>query len=145
VERFEVECRQRGGVIEAAQLLDTIENFARPRPRMLGAIHRLRAAGYKVAALTNNWESPNADWDVPAFQGLFDVFIESWVEGVRKPDAAIYLTLLERLAIPAGDCVFLDDLGRNLKTARRLGMATIKVSDPDEALTELGTLVGIEL
>ena len=40
---------------------------------------------------------------------------------------------------------FLDDIGRNLKPARELGMATIKVDEPDQALRELGALLGLDL
>lgn len=145
ITRFEEECEQRGGKIDAAELLDTIESYAQARPRMIEAIGRLGAAGFRTAALTNNWESPAADWDVAGFQALFDVFVESWIEGVRKPDPAIFLRLLERLGASPVECVFLDDIGRNLKTARELGMMTIKVTDPEAALVELGDLLGIEL
>jgi putative hydrolase of the HAD superfamily len=144
IDRFEQECRQHGGRIDVATLLDTVESYAQARPRMIRAIGRLRKAEYKVAALTNNWESPNADWDVAGFQGHFDVFVESWVEGVHKPDPGIYLRLLDRLDVPADACVFLDDIGRNLSTARRLGMETIKVVEVEQALVDLGELVGIE-
>ena len=41
--------------------------------------------------------------------------------------------------------MFLDDLGVNLKPARQLGMHTIKVTDPDVALHELGELTGLSL
>jgi putative hydrolase of the HAD superfamily len=40
---------------------------------------------------------------------------------------------------------FLDDIGSNLKPARALGMATIKVVEPDAALRELGALLGFDL
>ena len=40
------------------------------------------------------------------------------------------------------EAVFLDDLGVNLKPARALGMHTIKVTDPDEALAELARVLG---
>lgn len=140
---FEEECRSGGVAIDANRLLDEIEQYARPRPVMLAATARLKAAGYLVAALTNNWDSPAAGWEGPTLHDAFDVFVESWVEGVRKPDAAIYHRVLERLAVEAGECVFLDDIGRNLKTARDLGMVTIKVIDPDQALAELGALLGL--
>ena len=39
--------------------------------------------------------------------------------------------------------IYLDDLGINLKPAKELGMTTIKVLDSDQALKELGNLVGI--
>ena len=51
--------------------------------------------------------------------------------------------------IPRGgapeDCIYLDDLGINLKPARALGMRTIKVGDPDVAIAELEQMVGIPL
>ena len=42
-------------------------------------------------------------------------------------------------------CIYLDDLGVNLKPARALGMRTIKVGDPDTAIAELEAMVGIPL
>ena len=42
-------------------------------------------------------------------------------------------------------CVFLDDLGINLKPARSMGMTTIKVVDPEEAIAELEAIVGFPL
>ena len=45
----------------------------------------------------------------------------------------------------AGESVFLDDLGINLKPARAMGMHTIKVVDPDAALDELAALTGLDL
>ena len=38
--------------------------------------------------------------------------------------------------------VFLDDLGVNLKPARALGMATVKVAGAEQAISELETLLG---
>ncbi len=145
ISRMEEECAAHGGRIDARRLLDDIEDYARPRPSMAEAIATLRRDGLVVAALTNNWESPAADWDAREFQQLFDVFVESWVEGVRKPDPAIYHRLLDRLALPADECVFLDDIGRNLKTARSLGMHTIKFESVEQGLAELGGLLDIDL
>ena len=41
--------------------------------------------------------------------------------------------------------VFLDDLGRNLKPAREMGMATVRVRETEVALRELGAWVGVRL
>ena len=49
------------------------------------------------------------------------------MEGSRKPERSIYQETLRRLGVVAGEAVFLDDIGSNLKTARDLGMHTIKV------------------
>ena len=75
--------------------------------------------------------------------------MESSVEGVRKPEPEIYRRALVRLSdavgrpVAATDCAYLDDLGINLKPARALGFATIKVVDPAEALAELARLTGL--
>ena len=53
--------------------------------------------------------------------------VESCVEGARKPELSIYQSTLERLGVEPSEAVFLDDIGSNLKTARELGIHTIKV------------------
>ena len=58
---------------------------------------------------------------------LFDALIESSKIGIRKPDPRIYLMMCEKLGVTPDACVYLDDLGGNLKPARALGMTTIKV------------------
>ena len=65
--------------------------------------------------------------------------------GVRKPEPRFYEIACERLGVGPADCVFLDDLGINLKPARAMGMQTIKVVDPDVALVELETITGLRL
>ena len=49
------------------------------------------------------------------------------------------------LGVAPDRCIYLDDLGINLKPARAMGMRTIKVGDPDVALAELEAMVGIPL
>jgi len=65
--------------------------------------------------------------------------------GVRKPEPRFYEIACERLEVEPFECVFLDDLGINLKPARAMGMRTIKVVDPDVALVELETITGLDL
>jgi epoxide hydrolase-like predicted phosphatase len=110
---------------------------------MLEAIRRIRAHGLITAAITNNWVAE--DRDASSLAHLFDLVVESAIEGVRKPDPRIFLTACERLGIVPGEAVFLDDIGSNLKTARSLGMTTIKVAEPDAALAELEELLGFPL
>lgn len=145
---FEADCRAAGLAIDARAMMARMAEASGPRPAMLDAIARLRRADYRVGALTNNWAQAGPDDRTDgtrALRGHFDVFIESCVEGLRKPDPAIYRLACERLAVRPGEVVFLDDIGGNLKPARALGMATIKVEDPERALAELAVLVGIAL
>ena len=76
---------------------------------------------------------------------LFDLVVESSKLGVRKPEPRFYELACEQLGIGPDGCVFLDDLGVNLKPAREMGMTTIKVEDPDAALAELEAVVGLAL
>ncbi len=112
---------------------------------MINAIVKLREAGYKLAALTNNWVNDDAPSSNTEIKPLFDVFVESAVEGVRKPDPRIYQIALERLDVAAESAVFLDDIGQNLKSARALGLTTIKVVNPDDAIVELEAILGLSL
>ena len=147
---FEADCRARGIAIDGRLLMARIAEASVPRPLMLEAIRRLRAAGLRVAALTNNWvaETPAAAASETAKSRLaahFDVFVESAVIGLRKPDPRIYALVCDKLGVEPARVAFLDDIGRNLKPARELGMATIKVDGPEQALRELGALLGLDL
>jgi putative hydrolase of the HAD superfamily len=116
------------------------------RPEMVNAI-RSCGTKYKTACLTNNFTRAEAalSEEVAEVYGLFDAILESRVLGVRKPDPRFYELACGALDVEPGECVFLDDLGVNLKPARALGMHTIKVADPDVALTELEKLTGLSL
>ncbi|HXH84042.1 MAG TPA: HAD family phosphatase [Candidatus Tectomicrobia bacterium] len=143
---FEADCRAHGLTVDGARLMASIAEAAVPRPAMLEAIRRLRARGLRVGALTNNWRREREDGAAaPPLRDLFDAFVESRVVGLRKPDPRIYALACEALGVPPPRTAFLDDIGRNLKPARALGMATIKVEDPTRALRDLEALVGIPL
>ena len=80
-----------------------------------------------------------------AVLALFDAVVESSKVGVRKPDPRFYELACQRLGIEPAEAVFLDDLGINLKPAKAMGMTTIKVVDPDEAIAALESVVGFPL
>jgi putative hydrolase of the HAD superfamily len=73
----------------------------------------------------------------------FDVIVESSKVGVRKPEPRFYEIACEMLDVAPGECVFLDDLGINLKPAAAMGMRTIKVVDPVDAISQLAEITGI--
>ncbi len=140
---FEDECRQAGQSIDAAALMRAVQASTVPRPEMIRAIERIRTAGLRTGAITNNWLDDGDRSN--ALEQLFDVFVESARTGLRKPDPRIYLHACERLAVTPAEAVFLDDIGRNLKVARALGMTTIKVEEPTSALAELEQVLGFAL
>ena len=141
---FEADCRACDLAVDGAGLMAYIAEASQPRAVMVEAIHRLRAHGLRTGALTNNWVSDGPRRPHPVREH-FDVFIESSVVGMRKPDPRIYELACRELGVPPSRAAFLDDIGSNLKPARALGMSTIKVDDAEPALRELSTLVGFDL
>ena len=141
---FEADCRGAGLAVDARRLMAMVAEATAPRPRMLQAVRRLRERGLKTAALTNNWVREGERVAAP-LREHFDVFVESSVVGLRKPDPRIYELVCRELRVAPPRAAFLDDIGRNLKPARALGMTTIKVDGPDQALRELGALLALDL
>jgi putative hydrolase of the HAD superfamily len=139
---FEAEAVAAGGRVDARALFATMTGEM--RPAMVEAVRRCHAH-FKTGLLTNNFITPETTARHHEVLDLFDVVIQSAVVGVRKPDPDFYFLACRALEIEPSAAVFLDDLGVNLKPARALGMRTIKVVDPTEALIELEAVVGIAL
>ena len=141
------EAAAEGIAIDAAEIMALIGRGIGARPEMLTAITRIRERGLRTGALTNNWPGGDGNGTPPGLRSLtvFDVVVESAVEGMRKPDPRIYALTCERLGVAPADTVFLDDIGANLKPARAMGMTTIKVDDPARALRDLEALLGFGL
>ncbi|MFW3172595.1 HAD-IA family hydrolase [Geodermatophilus sp. CPCC 206100] len=149
VDAFEAEARVAGHRLDARRVLAALGGDL--RPSMVAAVRRLRDGGVPLALLSNNVAPMERTGRLGELLDLFDVVVESSVEGVRKPEPEIYRRTLARLSdaagrpVGAGECAYLDDLGINLEPARALGMHTVKVVDPAAALAELSALVGIPL
>jgi putative hydrolase of the HAD superfamily len=139
---FEAEAVAVGGTLDARELFAAMTGEM--RPDMLEAVRRCHEH-FKTGLLTNNFVTPTTTARHNEVLDLFDVVIQSAVVGVRKPDPRFYLMACSELEIEPPAAVFLDDLGVNLKPARELGMTTIKVVDPTDALIELEAVVGISL
>jgi epoxide hydrolase-like predicted phosphatase len=111
---------------------------------MLGAVAAAKRAGVRTGLISNSWGEALV-YDRDRFPELFDAWVISHEVGLRKPDPAIYALGAERIGLPPDTCVFVDDLGGNLKPARELGMATVKHTDADETIPLLEELLGIAL
>ncbi len=140
---FEADCAAAGQRLSARSLMARVAEATHPRPTMLEAIRRIRARGLATGVITNNWIS-EADTS-GMLRPHFDVYIESAVVGMRKPDPRIFELACTELGVRPAETVFLDDIGTNLKSARALGMTTIKVVEPEQALAELAAVLGFAL
>jgi putative hydrolase of the HAD superfamily len=120
------------------------------RPEMVDALDRVIAAGYRTACLTNNVTAGGHDPTgraplIAEVMSRFHVVVESSKVGVRKPEPEFYEIACRLLDVSPTRCVFLDDLGVNLKPAKAMGMHTIKVLSAHQALTELEDVLGLAL
>ena len=146
---FEAEALALGHVVDADKIMHMLHGSI--RPEMVEALDRVKAAGYAIALLTNNFVSmatainPKRDADIRAILARFDAVVESSVVGVRKPDPAFYTKACEMLNVSPTACVFLDDLGVNLKPAAAMGIRTIKVLSTNQALTDLESILELQL
>jgi putative hydrolase of the HAD superfamily len=144
---FADEARAMGFELPGREVLACLHGAV--RPSMLEALRRI-SARFKTGCITNNVKSDNpaSAWrneSVDEAMGLFGHVIESSKVGIRKPDPKIYRMMVEALAVDPRRCIYLDDLGINLKPARDMGMTTIKVERADPALDTLESLLGLTL
>lgn len=98
---------------------------------------------YKIGMLSNaagNWLDSLFS---PEQLQLFDAILLSYETGVSKPAAAAYRNAAQTLAVPVGDCLFIDDLQRYTVAAEAVGMKAICYMDVDSCLTEMRQILKI--
>jgi putative hydrolase of the HAD superfamily len=120
------------------------------RPDVVAAL-KIVGQSCKTGCITNNLpanaigSASGRAFYVAEVMALFDHVIESAKIGLRKPDPRIYAMMVEALGVDPKACVYLDDLGVNLKPAREMGMTTIKVVSADQAIGDLEAATGLTL
>jgi putative hydrolase of the HAD superfamily len=122
----------RGLLLDYAGVLD--------EPGMDAVARTVRGAGVRTAVVSN--ADRLAD---PALPDAFDAVVLSGVVGYAKPDAEIYRLAARRLGLEPGECVFVDDLRRNVDGAVAAGMVGIHHSDIESTVMELQALFDLEL
>ena len=150
--RFRAEALAQGHDVPGSDVLALLAGDL--RPEMIAVLDGLKARDYRIACITNNVKTGSgagmarsqekAD-AVAAVLARFEHVIESSEVGVRKPQPEIYTMACDKLGLAPSACVFLDDLGINLKPARAMGMGTVKVLSAAQAIADLSTLLGHEL
>lgn len=142
---FEVYVAERLGVASDG-LLARMAAYLVPDRRMLDAVAQLRAAGVRIAVLSNSWGSdyfdPYAPWGLPS---RADVVVISDQVRMRKPDPAIFDLVVAQLGVPAEECVFIDDIAAYLEPARERGMTVIHHTDSVATISALGKLFDVSV
>ncbi len=145
---FADESRALGAEVRGRDVLPLLAGDL--RPEMVEALKRI-GDNFKTGCITNNLpanaigSAAGRTLYIAEVMALFDHVIESAKIGLRKPDPRIYQMMVETLGVDPNNCVYLDDLGINLKPARAMGMTTIKVATGPQAIAELEAATGLKL
>lgn len=148
--------------VDGEQLFWEMMRISRsPDPYMFPALKKLKQSGkFIVGALSNTTIFPDGhpyNEDAMGLKSQFDFFISSAHTGLRKPDPKIYQAALQEMNalakqrnlgdVAASDVVFLDDIGENLKFAKKAGIRTIKVNlgKTQDAVKQLEEITGLKL
>jgi putative hydrolase of the HAD superfamily len=103
-------------------------------------VERLRAAGVRCYLATNQDEHRGQHMHTAlGYADLFDGAFYSYEMRVAKPDPAYFRVVLERLGLPAGEVLFVDDNAANVEAARSAGLRAEQwhVADGVDALHAL--------
>ena len=148
-ELFAAESKLAGYEIRGKAVISMLSGDLRPK---MVELLKLCKKEYKVACITNNVKAgrgPGMSSDddkaskVSKVMELFDDVIESSLEGIRKPNPEIYKLACRRLSVEPEQCLFIDDLGINLKPAKEMGMRTVKVLSEAQALEDICLITNI--
>jgi epoxide hydrolase-like predicted phosphatase len=129
---------REGSMVEAQGLVGRMfADLAIYEDSMTSMVTRARAAGIRTALLSNSWgnEYDRSDW-----HEMFDTVVISGEVGMRKPEPEIFELILDRIGLPADECVFIDDMAHNIVAAQQAGLAGIVHRTFDETASELGDL-----
>jgi putative hydrolase of the HAD superfamily len=116
-----------------------------PNPPMIELMREAKAAGHRMGLLTNNVREWEPLWRamLPVDE-IFEEVVDSGFVGLRKPDPQIYELMLERLdGVPAGQCLFVDDVDVNCAAARELGMSAVHYQHNEQAMPEIREALGL--
>ena len=114
-----------------------------PNPPMIELMRELKAAGYRMAMLTNNVREWEPLWrPMLPVDEIFETVVDSGFVGCRKPESRIYELVLGRISLPAESCLFVDDIEVNCEGAERAGMTTVHFRDNEQAIDEIRAALG---
>lgn len=117
------------------------------RPEARDAILKARAAGLKLAILSNELDLFYGESFRKRFPliDLFDVIVDATYTKILKPDPRAYEQVLAELALSRADCVFVDDQKKNIEGAAAVGLPHVHfdVTRPAEGYAQALTMLGL--
>jgi putative hydrolase of the HAD superfamily len=112
----------------ASQMVDLTRQALTPRSQALEVLFQLRLKGIKTGLMSDCGPAVPLVWNETPFPTLFDAVAFSCKEGIRKPDPAFYQVLVDRLGVPASQCLYIGDgHSDELAGAKKMGMKAVQV------------------
>jgi putative hydrolase of the HAD superfamily len=128
---------------EMDRLMHIVRGSLTLLPDTAAWLRELHARGHRLFCLSNmpqdHYQSLRAAYD---FWDVFEGIVISGAVGLIKPEAAIFTHLLGAFGLDAADCIFIDDVAKNIAAAGRLGMRGIQFTEIAQARAELERLTG---
>jgi putative hydrolase of the HAD superfamily len=113
-----------------------------PNPPMIELMQELKAAGYRMAMLTNNVREWEPLWrPMLPVDEIFETVVDSGFVGCRKPEARIYAMTLDRICLPPESCLFVDDVLVNCEGAEKAGMTAVHFQDNEQAIADVRSML----
>lgn len=114
---------REGSLVEARGLVSRMfADLSIYEDSMTSLVTRAHAAGIRTGLLSNSWGN---DYDRSDWLQMFDTVVISGEVGMRKPEREIFELTLDRIGLPAAECVFVDDMPHNIAAAAQAGLAGI--------------------
>ncbi len=103
--------------------------FSHLHPQILPILRALKERGVRIGLITNCFSEEAKLIRESELFPFFDAPCLSWETGIRKPDPTLYRACLEKLGIPAENCLYVGDGGsRELEAADLLGMQALQAT-----------------
>jgi putative hydrolase of the HAD superfamily len=127
---------------ELRSLFDHVRAALQPIEPTVALLRELRGRGFKLYGLSNMSATIFAYLaGRHDFFGLFDGIVVSAAVKLLKPEPEIYEHLRDRFELDFAESVFIDDLPRNVESARAVGLPAIQFTSTDQVRQELAALL----
>jgi putative hydrolase of the HAD superfamily len=104
-------------------------------------IREWKAAGYRVALLSNYSPELETLLDEHRLHQLFHPVIISAFEGVMKPASRLFWRALNRIGISPAEALLVDDFVENVAGARNVGLHAVRFQGSQQAVSEIEELL----
>ncbi|MBU2052064.1 HAD family phosphatase [Patescibacteria group bacterium] len=98
---------------------------------------------YTLALLTNAKIGLWDEWVEGRLKDYFEIIVDSSEVHAVKPNPKIFKILLDRLQLPAEECLFIDDFLEYTTAAEKLGFNTVHFTEPEVGIKAIKNKLGI--